>query len=150
LSIMKDTGIKTGGNFMSFNVWEGADGIEFENRKDSLNTLRYVQRLLDQEKIDYFIWSVTTPYPGSPLFDIAVRYKLIPERYLEDWEYYDSGNNYVLKLPGIERKDMNDVFRAGKKMQMRVFFKNRLFRLKTVPLYIRKLYYYIKLLFRTT
>ncbi len=60
---------------------------------------------------------MTTPYPGSELYRLAVKYNLIDKEYVGKWEYFDSGSNFLMKLPGVEEKDWLAVLNAGKRLQ---------------------------------
>jgi len=144
LDIMKHRNIKCFGLFMAFNVWEENEKLCYESKEDSLRTLEYLRSLLKEKKLHLFGWSMTTPYPGSELYRIAVKYNLVDKEYVGKWEYFDSGSNFLMKLPGIEEKDWLEVLNAGKKLQARMLFSSGTFNLKSFPLYVKKAYYLIK------
>ncbi len=144
LDIMKEKGIKCFGLFMAFNVWEENGRFCYESKEDSLKTLEYVKRLIKEKKIHLFGWSMTTPYPGSELYNVAVRNSLIDKEYVGNWEYFDSGANFLMKLPGVEEKDWLEVLNAGKRLQARLLFSSGTFNIKAMPLYMKKAYFVVK------
>ncbi|MFX0196263.1 MAG: B12-binding domain-containing radical SAM protein [Candidatus Hodarchaeota archaeon] len=144
LSIMNEKDIKCFGLFMAFNVWEEDGRLCYESKEDSLRTLEYVKMLIKEKKIHLFGWSMTTPYPGSELYDIAARHNLIEKEYVGNWEYFDSGANFPMKLPGVEEKDWLEVLNAGKKLQARLLFSSGTFNIKAMPLYMKKAYFVAK------
>lgn len=144
LNIMKSRDIKCFGLFMAFLVWEENGNLCFESKEDSLRTLAYVKKLIKEKKLHLFGWSMTTPYPGSALYDIAFRHNLIDREYLGKWEYFDSGSNFLMKLPGVKEKDWLEVMNAGKKLQARLLFSTGAFNLSALPLYIKKAFFISK------
>ncbi|WP_456482501.1 B12-binding domain-containing radical SAM protein [Methanopyrus sp.] len=56
-------------------------GFPWEDREDVLRTIRFARRV----DPDYVQFTVCTPYPGTPLFDLAEREGLIEVR---DWSKY--------------------------------------------------------------
>lgn len=144
LNAFKGSQIKCFGLFMAFNIWEENGKLCYENKEDSLRTLNYVKELIKEKKIHLFGWSMTTPYPGSKLYDIAVRHKLINEKYIGNWECFDSGSNFIMKLPGVKEKDWSQVINAGKKLQARLLFSSGTFNFKAMPLYLKKAYFVVK------
>jgi len=144
LSIMTSKGIKCFGLFMAFNVWEEDGELCYEDKEDSLHTLAYAQQLLKSRKIHLFGWSMTTPYPGSKLYDIAIKHNLVPTNILGKWDSFDSGANFIMSLPSVSTKDWLDVLNAGKRLQARLLLTSGTFSLKALPLYLKKGYYMIK------
>ena len=145
LSILKKNGIKCFGLFMAFNVWEENGNLCFENKEDSMNTLKFVKKLLKEEKIYLFGWSMTTPYPGSKLYDVAIKYDLISKENIGNWEVFDSGANFVMNLPDLKKRDWFSVMNKGKRLQAKLLITSGTFNLSAVPLYIGKLYSLLKL-----
>lgn len=144
LSIMSSRGIMCFGLFMAFNVWEENGELCYENSDESLATLDYARKLLKEKKISLFGWSMTTPYPGSQLFDIARRHNLIPENMYGKWDNFDSGANFIMSLPLVSTEDWLHVLNAGKRLQARLLFTSGTFNIKALPLYIKKGYQLIR------
>jgi len=138
LGILKDVGIKTFALLMAFNVWEEGGKLCFEDKRDTNNTLEYVRRLIREKKVDLMSWSLTTPYPGSQLYDIALRHNLIPKELLDKWELWDSSERMVMQIPGITEKDWIEVQNKGKKLQAYLLLTSGTFNLKSLPLYLRR------------
>ena len=144
LSILKKSGMKTFILLMAFNVWEENGFLKYEDLQDSLNTLNFAKELIKEKKVDIISWSLTTPYPGSKLFEIAKRHKLIPEDLEGKWELWDSSENFIMKLPGVIEKDWYSIKRKGKVLQAMLLFKSGTFNWRSVPIYLKKLWNVIK------
>jgi len=144
LSILKKYGMKTFALLMAFNVWEENGVLKYENLRDTLNTLNFAKQLVKGKKIDIISWSLTTPYPGSQLYEIAKRHQLIPEDSEGRWELWDSSENFVMRLPGISEKDWHLVKRKGKMLQAKLLLTSGTFNWYSVPIYLKKLWNVIK------
>ena len=144
LSILKKYGMKTFALLMAFNVWEENGLLKYENMQDTLNTLNFAKQMIKKRKIDIISWSLTTPYPGSKLFNIAKRHKLINKDIEGKWEFWDSSENFIMKLPGITNEDWHIVKRKGKALQVKLLFKSGTFNWRSIPIYFKKLLSYIK------
>lgn len=120
--------IRVLGLFMLYNVWERNGELRFENTAKTENTLRYAQRLVRQGLLNYIGWSVATPYPGSTLFDIAVRHELIPSSLLRNWESWQTDELFMMKLPGVGRREQGVLKRKGELLRLKCLLKNRDFR----------------------
>lgn len=138
LGILSDAGIKTFALLMAFNVWEENGQLCFENKEDTINTLNYIKNLIREKKVDLMSWSLTTPYPGSKIYDIANRHGLIPKDLIGKWELWDSSERMAMQLPGITEKDWIEVQNKGKKIQAMLLIKSGSFNLKSLPLYIKR------------
>ncbi len=144
LSILKKYGMKTFALLMAFNVWEENGLLKYENIEDTLNTLNFAKQMIKKRKIDIISWSLTTPYPGSKLFSIAKRHKLINENIEGKWELWDSSENFIMKLPGVTNKDWHIIKRKGKALQVMLLFRSGTFNWRSIPIYLKKLLSYIK------
>ena len=138
LGILKDAGIKTFALLMAFNVWEEDGRLCFEDGKDTINTLNYVKRLIKENKVDLMSWSLTTPYPGSELYDIAMRHNLIPEEMIGKWEHWDSSERIIMRLPGITERDWIEIQNKGKRLQAFLLLKSGSFNARSFPLYVKR------------
>lgn len=144
LSILKKYGMKTFALLMAFNVWEENGFLKYEDLQDTLNTLNFAKQLVRNKKIDIISWSLTTPYPGSKLYEIAKRHQLISEDSEGKWELWDSSENFIMKLPGISERDWHYVKRRGKFLQARLLIRSGTFNWRSVPIYLRKIWNVIK------
>lgn len=104
---LKDAGIKIGGNFMMYNIWEQAGKICFETPEEVDNTISFVKMMYKRKLLDYIAWSITTPYPGSRLWDIALKYGIIKNE-------RKGALQINVDLPGVSKKAM---LRSRRKMQ---------------------------------
>jgi radical SAM superfamily enzyme YgiQ (UPF0313 family) len=135
---LKKYGIKTFGLFMAFNVWEEDGELRYENYEDSLNTLRFAKKLLDRKLLDFFSWSLTTPYPGSRLFDICTKYGLIDEGLIDSWEKLDSSSNFVIKLPDVDERMWLDLRNKGALLQAKCVLESGNLSLSALSLYVKR------------
>jgi magnesium-protoporphyrin IX monomethyl ester (oxidative) cyclase len=84
----KDVGIETLASFVI--------GFPWETIEDMKNTIRFAKKL----KPDFVEFSVATPYPGTPLYDLAKERGLLE---VEDWSKYTTikpvmkGENFSIK-----------------------------------------------------
>jgi len=138
LETIKKAGIKTFALMMAFNAWEEDGKLCFENKEDTNNTLVYIKKLIKEKIVDLISWSLTTPYPGSKLYDIALRHELIPKELIGKWELWDSSERMVIHLPGITMKDWIKIQNRGKKLQAFLLLKSGTFNFKSLPLYIKR------------
>ncbi|MBL8028105.1 MAG: cobalamin-dependent protein [Fibrobacteres bacterium] len=104
--ILKRYKIKVLGLFMLFNIWEENEVPVFEGIAESRATLDFAGKLIRKGLINYMGWSITMPYPGSPLYDIALRNNLIKDGLAGNWDAWLREEFSVIKLPGITDKDI--------------------------------------------
>jgi radical SAM superfamily enzyme YgiQ (UPF0313 family) len=138
LGTLKRARMKTFALLMAFNVWEENGKLRFETKKDTMNTLNFAKELVREGNVDLISWSLTTPFPGSKLYDIALKHGLLPEERKGKWELWDPSSNFVMELPGVTNQDWIDIQTEGKKLQARLLIKSGTFNLQSIPLYFKK------------
>lgn len=138
LGHLKKHGIKTFALLMAFNVWEENGELKYEDKKATMNTFKFAEKMIDEGLLDLISWSLTTPYPGSPLWGVAERHNLIPDHIKQHWEEWDSSTNMIMQLPGVTERDWKQVWLYGKWLQTKLLFKSGTFNWKSLPLYIQK------------
>lgn len=136
--IMKRHGIKAFALLMAFNVWEENGELKFEDKKATMRTLKFAEDLVSQNKVDLISWSLTTPYPGSKLYEIAEKHNLISPELIGKWDNFDSSANFVMKLPGVNDDDWFYVQKRGKMLQAKLLFKSGTFNFRSIPIYLSK------------
>jgi len=104
--LLKKYKIKVLGLFMLFNVWEEKGELKYEDTARSLRTLSFAKSLVRQGLLDYIGWSITTPYPGSSLFDIALKNNLFKPGITVSWDSWLKDDFFVMQLPGIKDQDI--------------------------------------------
>ncbi|NVN91135.1 MAG: B12-binding domain-containing radical SAM protein [Desulfuromonadales bacterium] len=144
LHTLKQANMKTFALLMAFNVWEQDGKLCYETKQDTLNTLNFAKEMVREKMVDLISWSLTTPFPGSKLYDIALKYKLIPQERIGRWELWDPSSNFVMELPGITNQDWIDIQTEGKKLQARLLIKSGTFNIHSIPLYAKKAFSLIK------
>ena len=100
-AIFQRNGIKVVGLFMLFNVWEEKGRLAFEGVTESQNTIRLARKMLKENLVDSITCSPAMSYPGSILYDIALRHNLISDKEFDDWGSWDHSWGSVMTLPGI-------------------------------------------------
>jgi len=138
LAILKAAGMKTFALLMAFNVWEEDGLLCFEDQEDTLRTLTYAKSLANEGLVDLMSWSLTTPYPGSKLYDIMMRHNLISPDIQDKWELWDSSERMIMRLPGITEKDWVNIQNKGKWLQFSLLLKSGTLNRKSLPLYIKR------------
>ncbi|MEW6685355.1 MAG: radical SAM protein [Candidatus Edwardsbacteria bacterium] len=137
--LLKKYDIKIHGLFMLFNVWEEEGQLRFEDVPMTRNTLNFAQRLADQRLLDYFGWSITTPYPGSPLYETASKFGLIQPRLINHWDAWLSETSFVMKLPGVSEIEQAHLKTIGSKLRTRCMFRSKGIELRDFGYFLRKL-----------
>ena len=137
--LLKKHGIKVFGLFMTFNVWEKNGQLRYENVDDSLNTLRYAKMMTKRKLLDHLSWTITTPFPASPLWNTCMKFDLIPEEKMGKWELWDTNWNLVMDLPGVSEKDWIKIRYEGLRLQASAGFHNvRELNAKTFKLFVER------------
>jgi magnesium-protoporphyrin IX monomethyl ester (oxidative) cyclase len=136
-TLLKKYNIQVLGLFMLFNVWE-EEKLCFEDVMMTRNTLRFAQRMIDKGLLDYIGWSVTTPYPGSQLYNVALKYNLIKPELVGHWDAWLNEDTFVMRLPGVDEREMARMKTIGQILRGRLTLRSRRFGLKDVPFFAKK------------
>lgn len=120
---LKKYGIKVDLLLMLFNIWEENGKLVYEGVKESLNTLKFAQRFLENGWADFFGWSPTTSYPGTPLYRFSLKHNLIPKEILGNWEKWDNVWSISVNLPKVSRYDYTKVKTIGALLQSWYIFR---------------------------
>lgn len=131
-------GIKVFGLFMAFNVWEDNGELAYEDVAKTKKTLEFAGELLDEGLLNYLTWSLTTPYPGSELYDIALRHKLIPEDMVGQWEKIEPIWSFTMRLPTVSEEDWMAIKSRGARLQAKCIIRGRLFNFATIKLILQR------------
>ncbi|NQT22680.1 MAG: B12-binding domain-containing radical SAM protein [Candidatus Omnitrophica bacterium] len=100
--ILKTAGVKVFGFLMLFHAWESKNGtLNWESIEDVNNTIRFIKRLFKDKLLDYCSWQVTTPWPGSRLWETANKHNLIC-----DTETFHGIRTMTMNLPGVSESDV--------------------------------------------
>lgn len=137
-SLLKKYGIYVYGLFMLFNVWEKEDNLCFEDIKMSENTLNFIRKLVNQRLVDYFSLSIATPYPGSRLYDIALKYGLIKDGLRNNWSAWVTDESFVMQLPGMSLKEQAWVQTKGSILRIRCMLKSGKINKRDLPFILKK------------
>ncbi len=125
-----EVGIKTVGFFML--------GLPDETREMSIRTIEFAKKL----DLDFAKFAITTPFPGSELFDLALKEEKINLKELKDkdWEMFSPFNPRADKLiyipNGMSGKDLVELHRRATYefyMRPKVIL-NQLFKVRTVSI----------------
>lgn len=122
-ALFKKHGIKVVVLLMIFNFWEENGALAVEGVEETMHTLRIGRRMVSDGTADFIAWSPTAPYPGSRLYELALRHRLFPGGRPPAWEEWDNAWAVTVNLPGVTREDYLSVKRAGAAAQMRYLLK---------------------------
>ena len=138
--------IKIWGLFMFFNIWEEDGNLVFEDYNSSLNTLEYAKKLYKKRLINFFGGSITTPYPGSPLWDIALKHNLIKQECLENYNlwYYKKELRLISILPGIPEIDIFKLHQKTYKFTIRSMIREQGINISNISYALLRTSYFIK------
>ncbi len=111
--LLKKYKIKVLGLFMLFNVWEEGGILNYEDAALSTKTLDFARKLVKARLLDYIGWSITTPYPGSKLYEIALKYGLFKSNLEKNWDSWLRDDFFVMQLPGVKEQDIAKIKTKG-------------------------------------
>jgi radical SAM superfamily enzyme YgiQ (UPF0313 family) len=137
-SMLRYYGIKVRAHFMLYNVWEDNGKLQFEDSKMSLSTINYANNLFKRNLINYITCSIATPFPGSELYNIAVRHNLINDKCVNNWDMWLQKKTFIIELPGIREIDRIKVKAMGEIVRAMCMIKNRDYKLKDFPYIIKR------------
>jgi magnesium-protoporphyrin IX monomethyl ester (oxidative) cyclase len=140
LEIFRKYEIKVLGFFMIFNVWEENGKLKFEDVNASKRTFAFAKRLINRRLLNYLTWAITTPYPGSHLYNIAEKYDLIVDDNYDAWTTHD----VVLKLPGVSGRDIKKLKAEGTNLQALCILRNGGINLSLLNYYAKRMLQAIK------
>jgi len=121
LTTLQEYGIKAFVFMMLYQAWERNGKLEFETTADVLRSLAYVARLRWRRLITGFGWAFATPYPGSELYSICLKYGLS----VAPQSRFANGSQITLRLPGVSRSEMAAAFACGVLLQVALGVTNR-------------------------
>lgn len=137
--LLKKYRIKVHGLFMLFNVWEEEGQLRFEDVAMTQNTLDFARRLVDEKFLDYIGWSITTPYPGSELYNIALKYNLVKPQFLTNWDAWLKETSFLIDLPGISHKEMADMKAKGSLLRAKAILRSGGFGFRDLGFFLKKI-----------
>lgn len=142
--LLKKYDTKILGLFMFNNVWEEDGELVFEDIAESRKTLKFAQGLVKKRLLDFIACSITTPYPGSHLYDIAVRHDLIKKKHFKQWDKWLREDYFIMSLPGVEEKHQARLRTLAYRTQFWCMLKSGNIGLKDVGYYLTKAAAFLK------
>jgi len=103
---LKREGINTVGLFMGFNVWELKGRLFWEDYRKTLQTVKFIKMLLRKKLLDSFSFTLTIPFPGSKLYNVALKFNLIADVNFEKW---NQSSYFVMRLPNVKEEDVERI-----------------------------------------
>lgn len=145
-AILQKYGIKIWGLFMFFNIWEKDGRLCYEDYDMSLNTLNYAKNLYKKKLVNFFGGSITTPVPGSPLWDIALRHNLIKEECYDNYDlwFYKRDLRLVSRLPEVSETDIFKLHQMTYKFTIRTLMRERMIKFSNVGFALIRTGYFLK------
>ncbi|MBF0528715.1 MAG: cobalamin-dependent protein [Deltaproteobacteria bacterium] len=144
--LLKNQGIKIWGLFMYFNIWEENGILRIEDMPSSFRTFEYAKHLLKLGLIDFFGGSITTPYPGSALWDIVERHGLIKPECIGNWDmwFYKRELRLISVFPGVPEADIFKLHQKTVKYTAWSLLKARVVDVHNIPFTLRRTFYFLK------
>ena len=96
-ALLSRRSIKVAGYFQFYSAWEEAGRLCWETAQDCGRTIQWAVDLEKRGLLHYMFTSFTTPRPGTPLWDVALRHRLLKVPADEPFAYLAEGMN----LPGV-------------------------------------------------
>src|SRR3989338_422095 len=136
--LLKKYKIKVLALFMLFNVWEENGALAYEDAAMTAATLKFAWKLVKNNLVDYIGWSITTPYPGSRLYDIALKYNLLNSAFRDNWEAWQKEGLFMMDLPGINKRERSKIKFKGEFLRIICLLREKYFKLKDIPFLIKR------------
>lgn len=136
--LLKKYNIKILALFMLFNVWEEEGALAYEDTAMTMTTLRFAWKLAKDNLVDYIGWSITTPYPGSRLYDTALKYNLLNSAFRDNWEAWQKEGLFMMDLPGINKWDRSKIKFKGEILRIACLLRKKHFKLKDIPFLVKR------------
>jgi radical SAM superfamily enzyme YgiQ (UPF0313 family) len=89
--------IKVAGYFQFYSAWEESGRLCCETPQDCRRTIQWAVDLGKRGLLHYMFADVATPRPGTPLWDVALKHRLLKIPAKEPFAYLAEGMN----LPGV-------------------------------------------------
>ncbi len=96
-ALLSHRGIKLAGFFQFYSAWEESDRLSWETPQECRRTIQWAVDLGKRGLLHYMFTDVATPRPGTPLWDVAVRHRLLKIPAEKPFAYLAEGMN----LPGV-------------------------------------------------
>jgi len=121
---LKSAGVKTLGFFMGFSIWtenvRGKSVLKWEGARGTENTLNLIEKLIDEGLLDYFTFSLPTPYPGSALYSQATEHGLFRS---PDFASMTS-HHQAMKRPGGTPGEISRAMKRAQILQAKAILKS--------------------------
>ncbi len=135
---LKSAGVKTLGFFMGFSIWtetvRGKSVLKWEGARETENTLNFIEKLIDENLLDYFTFSLPTPYPGSALYSQANEHCLVSN---PDFSSMTS-HHPAMKLPGGNPEEISLAMKRAQMLQAKAILKSGDFNRRLWKFYFEK------------
>ncbi len=146
--LLKKYNIKVLALFMLFNVWEENGKLAYEDAAMTNKTLKFARQLVKNNLVDYIGWSITTPYPGSKLYDIALKYGLLDRTFQNNWESWQKEGLFMMSLPGVTRWARSKIKFKGEVLRIMCLLRKKYFKLKDVPFLVKRALHILRYAFK--
>jgi len=114
LRFLKKHGIRCLLFMMAFNLWEERGELRWEQPRELLRSLWWAWRQFLRRRIAYMTWSVATPMPGAPLYEIVRRHGLDnTDQVLDNWDRNKDYLGIDLRPLGISERTKMWLLRCG-------------------------------------
>lgn len=111
LRLSKKAGIVNQGLFMLGNIWLEGGRLEGESLSEAKETIEFAKRLRDEGLLDYIQFNVATPFPGSEMYEIVRKFRLM-KRDIDESLFFDT-HSLVFEHPRISWQEMNKLHKKA-------------------------------------
>ncbi|OGL40499.1 MAG: hypothetical protein A3C43_00920 [Candidatus Schekmanbacteria bacterium RIFCSPHIGHO2_02_FULL_38_11] len=139
LKALKKYSIKIYGFFMMYQLWEEDGLLRIETSEEVENTLRTAKIWYKEGLLDYISWQIASPYPGSKLYDIAIKHKIFRSelQVKNPW-------TVQMEIPGVDKKEILRKRLKGMVLQARMSAAHGHFGIRSFKNVLRKIKLIIK------
>jgi anaerobic magnesium-protoporphyrin IX monomethyl ester cyclase len=134
LELLKKYKIRVFGLFMLFHFWEEEGRLFSEGVDEAQKTLAYIRKLVRRKLLAYVSTNITTPYPGSLLFQIARRHNLFQRDMDHHWDRWHTDEDLLVHIPGVTKKQATQVYFRGSLIRSYCYLKSGEWRIGDIPL----------------
>jgi anaerobic magnesium-protoporphyrin IX monomethyl ester cyclase len=134
LALLNKYKIRVFGLFMLFHFWEKGGRLFSESVEDAENTLAYIRKLVGKKLLAYVSTNITTPYPGSQLYNIARRHNLFQRDMDLQWDRWHTDQDLMVHMPGVTKKQATKIYFRGSLIRSYCYLKSGEWRITDVPL----------------
>jgi anaerobic magnesium-protoporphyrin IX monomethyl ester cyclase len=123
--ILKSNNVRVYAFMMLYQAWEEDGVLQIETTREVFQSMRLILRLRRKGLVDHTSWSLATPYPGSELYQLCVKYDLIRDKKMYHRPVVITPHDITTHLPGVSKMSMAFARSLGLLLQGLLFISSR-------------------------